>query len=203
MGKKYINVMAKIDEDTSHRLDRVRDKFNFSSNYEIMQCLLTAFLRHADPGGEQDTKKTDEMVSLSKIFEGLENQLQRTAAARPNINQHLTISSAVGIFNVSGSQRRLIRRYDFDENGITSSLNEEDALLAVLEAINPKIAAILREARHNGDILSTVEYLREKLKEDATRDDVGDMFATATNAQAPHYGERTKRKRNTTVNDAT
>lgn len=54
----YGKIVARIDIDNFKRLSEIRDKYGFSSNYEIIQYLVACFLRVADP--EHD--ETDEPV---------------------------------------------------------------------------------------------------------------------------------------------
>lgn len=47
--KMYGKIVARIDLDNFKRLSEIRDKYGFSSNYEIIQYLVACFLRVADP----------------------------------------------------------------------------------------------------------------------------------------------------------
>lgn len=54
----YGKIVARIDIDNFKRLSEIRDKYGFSSNYEIIQYLVACFLRVADPKHDE----TDEPV---------------------------------------------------------------------------------------------------------------------------------------------
>ena len=45
----YKKIVSRLDINAYSRLSGIRDKFGFSSNYEIMQYLVACFLRVADP----------------------------------------------------------------------------------------------------------------------------------------------------------
>ena len=45
----YGKIVARIDLESFKRLSEIRDKYGFSSNYEIIQYLVACFLRVADP----------------------------------------------------------------------------------------------------------------------------------------------------------
>ncbi|MFR1084142.1 MAG: hypothetical protein ACLSCE_04180 [Bacteroides cellulosilyticus] len=47
--KMFGKIVARIDLDNFKRLSEIRDKYGFSSNYEIIQYLVACFLRVADP----------------------------------------------------------------------------------------------------------------------------------------------------------
>lgn len=55
--KKFVcfkKIPVRIDMDQWQRLDKIRKDYHFKSNYEIMQYILSCFLRVADPLPEDD-----------------------------------------------------------------------------------------------------------------------------------------------------
>ena len=131
-----MNIMSKLDEETARRLERIRDKFGFSSCYEIMQCLISAFLRYADPGGEPYAQLDQSVVHLSHIFEGLENDLTRAAVGKPGARGCLRLDDIIAIYSVPGSRKRTIRHYTIKaDDSVCSSVNESAALDDVLAAL--------------------------------------------------------------------
>lgn len=76
--RKFISIQAKISPEAAARLESIVEKYGFKSRYEIMQCLLEAFLRYTDPGytGGKDARLS-EIYDLHKIWEGVENKKNR------------------------------------------------------------------------------------------------------------------------------
>ena len=52
-------VPVRIDPKQWERLDEIRKKFKFKSNYEIMQYILSCFLRVADPDNDTEIEPVD------------------------------------------------------------------------------------------------------------------------------------------------
>lgn len=82
MGKKIVNqksvlIQTKISPAIDSRLDRICKEYGFSSKYELLQNLVSAFLKYADPeSGEQDISESDRFsLELAKIFTELQNNL--------------------------------------------------------------------------------------------------------------------------------
>ena len=60
--KKYRKIFARVPEDTYLRLDEIRKKYNFKSNYQIVQYLMHSFLRVADPVNDQQIESVPEEI---------------------------------------------------------------------------------------------------------------------------------------------
>lgn len=208
MRKKYVNIMSKLDEETARRLERIRDKFGFSSCYEIMQCLISAFLRYADPGGEPYAQLDQSVVHLSHIFEGLENDLTRAAVGKPGARGCLRLDDIIAIYSVQGSRKRTIRHYTIKaDDSVCSSVNESAALDDVLAAVSPRMARELRKDVRESGCSSTVDWLAQVVQErragqgDDVAQDVRDEMQALTDDGLPSYGERARRTKGRSVND--
>lgn len=209
MKKKYVNIMSKLDEETARRLDRIREKFGFASCYEIMQCLISAFLRYADPGGEPYAQLDQSVVHLSHIFEGLENDLTRAAVGKPGARGGLRLDDIIAIYSVQGHRKRTIRHYTIKpDDSVSSSVNEGAALDEVLAAVSPRVTRELRRDVRESGCASTVDWLTQVLRErraglgDDVAQDVREEMSAMTDAELPLYGERSRRTKGRSVNDA-
>lgn len=65
----YGKIVARIDIDNFNRLSEIRDKYGFSSNYEIIQYLVACFLRVADP--ERDESEVPVPDEIKDMFADL------------------------------------------------------------------------------------------------------------------------------------
>ena len=65
--KKYKKIFARISLEDLHRVENIRKKYGFKSNYQIVQYLLYCFLRIADP----DNDPIDEPVpaEIQEMFD--------------------------------------------------------------------------------------------------------------------------------------
>lgn len=57
-------VPVRIDPKQWQRLDEIRKKFKFKSNYEIMQYILSCFLRVADPDNDTEIEPVPEEIEM-------------------------------------------------------------------------------------------------------------------------------------------
>lgn len=73
----YGKVVARIDIDCFNRLSEIRDKYGFSSNYEIIQYLVACFLRVADPEHDEEAEPVpDEIQSMFADFSQAERHFE-------------------------------------------------------------------------------------------------------------------------------
>lgn len=186
----------------ARRLERVREKFGFSSIYEILQTLLSAFLRYSDPGGEPYAALDQSVVHLAHIFEGLENDLTRSALCRPGHFAELRLESILAIYHVSGKQKRSVRAYHVKSDGtVTSSVNEGDALMRLLCAVSPAAHRLARKAMRSNGFSSLVELLSKLPEQEGILGEIRDEFSEFSQAELPRYGERARRVKSKSMND--
>lgn len=73
----YGKIVARIDIDNFNRLSEIRDKYGFSSNYEIIQYLVACFLRVADPEhDETDEPVPDEIKDMFSDYSQAERHFE-------------------------------------------------------------------------------------------------------------------------------
>lgn len=70
-------IVARIDLDSFKRLSEIRDKYGFSSNYEIIQYLVACFLRVADPEHAEEYEPVpDEIQDMFADFSQAEKHFE-------------------------------------------------------------------------------------------------------------------------------
>lgn len=203
--KRTVNVTAKVTPETRRRLERIRDRYGFRSVYEIVQYLLSAFLREADPEGEAEAARGDAtseaLWEAARLFEGFEARRTRLVTAAPESPPALQLRELVAVFDVAGRRRRQVRRLTAREDGgFTCHTGEADALSGLLHRLRPAAAALLGElSRTEGLEPADALYgaLSAALIEARAREherEVEGEFQRLQEAEAPRYGERTRRK---------
>ena len=81
--------VVRIDLDDWKRLDAIRAQYKFKSIYEIMQYLVGAFLRVADPEHEEnDDPIPDEITEMFSDFAQAERQFNYSKPKRA-LPQHV------------------------------------------------------------------------------------------------------------------
>jgi len=64
--KKAKKIFARLDRDAYERLTHIMKEYNFRSEYQILQYIVAAFLRVADPENdpEKDEPLQDEIIDM-------------------------------------------------------------------------------------------------------------------------------------------
>ena len=52
--KKCVSIQSKVSPTTTKRLDAVVERGKFESKYELLQYLISVFLKFADPDNEDE-----------------------------------------------------------------------------------------------------------------------------------------------------
>ena len=91
-------VYSRVTPETFARLNEIKEKYGFSSVYEIVQSLIHSFLRVADPKNDPQTEpvpyEIEQMFSdLSKAekcveFEKPQRRIHKTLNDEPKPNLH-------------------------------------------------------------------------------------------------------------------
>ena len=67
---KFVSIQSKVSPETAERIDKIVNEYGFGSRYELMQYLLSAFLKYAD----KEMEESDQLNEFAKIFEGYQNK---------------------------------------------------------------------------------------------------------------------------------
>lgn len=194
--------MAKVSQETRDRLERVRAKYGFRSGYEIMQYLVSAFLRVADPEGEKGPGvEAERLAELAGMFEGFESKLTRLVTSAPSAKAERKLRSLVAVFDVAGRRRHDVYRVRVKEDGcIASECGPDKALAGVLRDIAPDSWRELAEAQQllgRSTTATLSQVLRdgmERWREWVNAGEIAQSFRDYEDDGALRYGERTRRK---------
>lgn len=87
LGGEPRKIVARIDPIQFNRLVTIRDKYGFNSNYEIIQYLVGAFLRVADPDNDTSVEPVPEEIEM--MFENFSESEKHFEYVKPkrSINQ--------------------------------------------------------------------------------------------------------------------
>lgn len=208
--KRTVNVTAKVSLETKRRLERIRDRYGFRSIYEIVQYLLSAFLRQADAEGEDLASQTDARTAslweAARLFEGFENRRSRLVTTAPSPPPERRLREVVALFDVAGRRRHEVRRLTAREDGgFTCRTDAASALAALLRHLSPSAWNSLDTlARLAGTeplraMEAALRHAAAEAAEAAATRDVQAEFRAMEQAEAPRYGERTRRHPHKTI----
>lgn len=205
--RKFISIQAKISPEAAARLESIVEKYGFKSRYEIMQCLLEAFLRYTDPGytGGKDASLS-EIYDLHKIWEGVENKKNRVITVCPsNKGRALRLAGSVMLFNQEGSKGYCCRYMTFKGEDTHITSNNNDILKSIMCALFPTIYTALHRIGENIGC-TRIDYILEYLLHEARpqiKDNIaGEIrreFARNASYQETNYGDVPKRAREATI----
>lgn len=84
-------VYSRVTPDTYKRLNEVREKYGFSSVYEIMQSLIHCFLRVADP--ERDQQIEPVPYEIEQMFADLSDAEKHVEFEKPKRGVSKTLNN--------------------------------------------------------------------------------------------------------------
>lgn len=206
MATKMVNLAVKVPQVAKERLERVRERGGFSSVYDVLQSIVFAFLRVADPAGETapPTEADERLAAFMRSFESF------TVARRLGRQRDaaMALRCVVGIYDVAGRRRREARTLRVGEDGgHRCVVGTPEAVSRVLRELVPQLWAAsveLGALLHLDPLMATMRAVRETLdyeREAANDTDMGEELAELSDACAPLYGERARRVKYKSVND--
>lgn len=203
---KFISIQSKVSIDTADRIDAVVKRAGFDSRYELMQYLLSAFLRYADPGGEGVVEKTADMYEFAKIFEGFENKKNRIITTKPSGNKALRMTDCIAIYSEEGKKGYVCRKLSVNGDGIHTTSNVDAALTSILKKLHPRIATVIQDIGRNigeSSYQKIIEYLIEnedvEIKKNGISNEVIKSFEKKSGKI--EYGIVPKRKKNKSLDN--
>lgn len=203
---KMVNLAVKVPQAAKERLDRVRERCGFASVYDILQTIVFAFLRAADPDGEAAplTEADERLAAFMRVFEEFPEPRR---PGRPR-DAAMSLRCVVGIYDVAGRRRREARTLRVGEDGgHRCVVGTPEAVSRVLRELVPQLWAAsveLGTLLHLDPLMATMRAVRETLdyERDAANDeDMDEELAELSDAGAPIYGERARRVKHKSVNN--
>lgn len=159
---KTCAIQSKVSAETGRRIDAIVKKYGFSARYELLQFLLSAFLRYADPEGETDPDESGMLDEIGKIFQGFESPETRINTVRPSDQEGLHLSEAILIY--TRGRATACRKMEYGEGGTTSTCSVNAVLTTVLQRLFPaQYESLLQVASelHSESVLIALDYLIE------------------------------------------
>lgn len=78
---EYIKIFSRVSRADYARLETIRKKYGFKSNYQIMQYILHCFLRVADPENDQQIEPVP--AEIEDMFNTLAETERRLEYKKP------------------------------------------------------------------------------------------------------------------------
>ena len=190
------SIQAKIDDETARQLDAVIKHTRFRTRYELLRCLVTAFLHYADREGKEGV--TADQLELAQVFETMNNIVGRLRYRRP-----MQIDSAVYLMRQGKRGAKGVRMMTIGDGGMSSTGNSLLIVDKVMRHVFPTVYTRLMDiGRAIGakTCKQVIEYLIQGA-DGMTEDELTIMTEMADHQQSVEYGNKPVQSWKRSVND--
>lgn len=199
--RKCCMIQCKVSAEAAERIERVVERGGFSSHYEFLQYLLSAFLKYADPEQDGTDEMSDELLSFAQIYEGWENKKNRIITTKPSGNRALKMTEAINIFSELGKNGYVCKMIKVSGNDIRTTGSISQALETLTKRLYPRMYNQLMEIGRSIDennIQRVIEYMIEDMERKGLK------TKENTVSESPminEYGNVPKKKRSKSLYD--
>lgn len=182
---KFVSIQSKVSPETAERIDKIVNEYGFGSRYELMQYLLSAFLKYAD----KEMEESDRLNEFAKIFEGYQNKKNRIITTRPGGNRNLKLTESINIFSEVGRKGYVCKRIVIagEKESVTS--NSENAVRSIMRKLFPQMAGCIESIGNEigeCNYIKILEYVIEGRADDEAARSIRSDFEKLK--QKPNYG---------------
>lgn len=194
--RKFVSIQSKVSPSTVKRLDAVVERGKFESKYELLQYLISVFLKFADPDNEEDDEEAKEVLEFARLFEGWDDCKNRIITTKPQGNRHLNLTDVVCIYSEVGKKGYVGKKISLNATETKITDNVGNVLEVVLKKLYPAIydkLNTLTDQVEERSISKALEKLLVEVLKDVDNETLDRMFADAKSEI--EYGNTPKRKR--------
>lgn len=200
--RKFVSIQSKVSPSTVKRLDAVVERGKFESKYELLQYLISVFLKFADPDNEEDDEEAKEVLEFARLFEGWDDCKNRIITTKPQGNRHLNLTDVVCIYSEVGKKGYVGKKISLNATETKITDNVGNVLEVVLKKLYPAIydkLNTLTDQVEERSISKALEKLLVEVLKDVDNETLDRMFADAKSEI--EYGNTPKRKRHKGIED--
>lgn len=193
---KFVSIQSKVSPATAERIDKIVAECGFESRYELMQYLLSAFLKYAD----KEVEGGDEMHEFAKIFEGYENKKSRIITTKPGGNRQLKLVESINVFSEVGRKGYVCKRLVINGEKESITCNSENAMRSIIRKLFPSIAGYIKKVGDDigeCNYIRILEYILDKKNDDEIKRSINKDFDVLK--QETKYGRVPVRAKNKTI----
>lgn len=200
--RKFVSIQSKVSPSTVKRLDGVVERGKFESKYELLQYLISVFLKFADPDNEDEDTETKEVVEFARMFEGWDDYRQRIITTKPQGNRSLRMTDIICIYSEIGKKGYVGKKITLNAAETKITANVGNVLDVVIKKLYPRIYERLyamTELIGERTVTKTLERVIEEMLKDLDEQSLQKMFADARNDI--EYGDVPMKKRRRSIYD--
>lgn len=200
--RKFISIQSKVSPTTVKRLDAVVERGKFDSKYELLQYLISVFLKFADPENEDEDTEAKELEEFARLFDGWDDYRNRIITTKPQGNRNLQLVDMVCIYSEVGKKGYVGKKISFKATETKVTDNVGNVLEVILKKLYPSIYEKLynmTEQVEERNVSKTLEKLVSEVLKDVDSEALSRMFVDAKGGI--EYGNVPKRKRHKGIED--
>ena len=200
--RKFVSIQSKVSPSTVKRLDAVVERGKFESKYELLQYLISVFLKFADPENEDEDTEGQEMAEFARLFDGWDDYRQRIITTKPQGNRNLQLTDMVCIYSEVGKKGYVGKKISFKATETKVTDNVGNVLEVILKKLYPGIyekLCSMTEQVEERNVSKTLEKLVNEVLKDADSETLSRMFVESKSEI--EYGNVPKRKRYKGIED--
>lgn len=198
---KFISIQSKVDTRTAMRLDEIVERGKFGSRYELMQYILSAFLKVADAENEETELERDTiyMQEVEKMFSGWMDAQNRIITTKPCKSLKLDLVKSIYIYSKQGKKGHVVRELAGNGEHVYVNGSVDNALKETLRLLHPELYARLLEVGKDlgaKNVRVTIERLIAEFEGMMLQHDQSEVSEEFEGyAGTPEYGNKPKQKR--------
>lgn len=166
---KTISMQTKVTPETHARMEKLVHMGGFDSSYELLQYLITVFLRYADPEGEGAEVRTEdnEMARWAEMFADWDKVSSRILTTSTRSIARTEIDTAIIISSYPRKGGYVGKMIKWRGGEIATSGNVNSMINNAIRTLRPKLAEELMQIARSCGTRSYVEAI-EALLEDTS-----------------------------------
>lgn len=198
--KKEYMIQCKVSREVYERLQKKVEEGRMKSIYELLQYLVSSFLKVADTDVELD-EVSEDLYVFAIMFEGWMNEKNRVITTKPSGNKELKMTDSINIYSEIGKKSHVCKTIKVNGNEVTTNGSIIVALDILLKKLFPTMYGQLADVGRNigeDSILGVIEYM---IQEAAKKGLIEKINPFAAVYYSNEYGLVPKKKRNKSIND--
>lgn len=198
--KKEYMIQCKVSREVYERLQKKVEEGRMKSIYELLQYLVSSFLKIADTDVELD-EVSEDLYVFAIMFEGWMNEKNRVVTAKPSGNKELKMTDSINIFSEKGKKGHVCKMIKVNGSEIKTNGSIIAALDILLKKLFPSTYCKMIDIGKNigeDSVLNVIEYMIGEAAKKGLTEKVN-PFSPVYNSN--EYGNVPKRKRKKSIND--
>ena len=200
--RKFVSIQSKVSPSTVKRLDAVVERGKFESKYELLQYLISVFLKFADPENEDEDTSAKELEEFARLFDGWDDYRQRIITTKPQGNKHMRLTDMICIYSEVGKKGYVGKKISFNATETKVTDNVGNALDVMIKKLYPGIYEKLYELTeqvNSRSISKTLEKVIEEFLKDVDAETLERIFSEVKGDV--EYGDVPVKRRNRRLSD--